>query len=83
VQATWAGIVLLDGALQYLLATSRDVDFGSIRDEGLRDHEANAGAATGDDGRYVGDIEEVGELELVVATGRLSIVSMPISLMNH
>ena len=59
-------IVLLHHLVQGLLATSCNVDFGTVGDEGLGDHEADTGSPAWDYGRKIGYVEKFGGLELVI-----------------
>jgi len=82
-QAARAGVVGFDHILELFLPPAGDVDFGAVGDERLRDHEADAGAATCDDGGEVRAVEEGACGELVVCAlgcwgtvslGRLEVV---------
>ena len=68
VQATGASVVFFDSTLEDFLSASSNVDFGSIGDKGLCDHQADAGAASSDYCCDVRDIEQDAGLELVVGT---------------
>jgi len=61
-----SGAVLLDGVLQLVLASTGDVDLGSVCNECLGDHETNAGSTTSDDSGDMGDVEKSVSGELMV-----------------
>ena len=60
------GIVLFHHLIQGLLATSGDVDLGTVGNQCLSDHEADSGSSASDYGRKGGYIEEFGGFEFLV-----------------
>ena len=59
-------IVLFHNTLQRFLSTSSNVDLGTVGNQCLGDHKADACPSTGHNGCQTGDVEELGTLELVI-----------------
>lgn len=59
-------VVFLHYGIQSLLASSSDIDLGSIGNQSLSDHQANASATTSNDSDKAIDSEELRGFELFV-----------------
>lgn len=66
VQATRSCVICLDSAFEYFLASTSDVNLGSVCNQGLSYHESYASATTGHNGSKVRDIEQRGSLQLLI-----------------
>ena len=71
----WAVVVHLGCLAQDLVAARCDVDLCPVRNERLCDHQTNSGSAARDESSDVRDIEELGALELLVASFAVTHVS--------
>lgn len=50
--------MVLDGSIKLFLRATGDVNFGTIGDKSLADHETNARATTSDEGDDMTDVKE-------------------------